>query len=105
MEMFLRTWIICLCYKMIHPRLQIYPTSNLCFILIFETTCLKGCLMNVQVMLKRFTFLIVHNLQLVGSGDFLPSHYHLFSYLDVGVLHGPAITPSFDSVAVVLLWF
>lgn len=32
------------------------------------------------------------NLQSVASGDFLLSHYHLFSYLDIDVLRSPPIT-------------
>lgn len=63
--------------------------------------CLKSCTHT-----SPFTTpLIVYNLQPVASGDFLLSHYHLLSYLDMGVQLSPAITQSFDFVAVAELRF
>lgn len=32
---------------------------------------------------------LLHNLQSVASGDFLLSHYHVVSYVDMGVLCCP----------------
>lgn len=60
-----------------------------------KTIYLKSCLIDVEVMLRHSTF---HNtnLQAVASGDFLLSHYHLFSYLDRSLLRSPTIIQPFD---------